>query len=307
MQSLYAEGCTAEEALKLVKRRADRIGQITVSAAKVSLLVLFLGSAALTFTGFSVNVNQPLPGIGIVLAALTIVPALLQTLDWLWKPIRGYRRVFDQLNKRFTQYIQRRTTGRVLARYGSEDLANRILPDEAEGFTVRAYVQRRRRRGLVTLVVCVLAIVGGGISYLALANHSTPNYRAGQQIMLDSIFSATALMSPACALSKTGEPTPLCSVKVRFRNLSHSSSILGEGSFTSVGPDESIGDYAVALISHGNYYDFYSATTLAASAVIQPDQTVTFDLYFAVPTGIHPDEMLLKSEISGTSVRIDFP
>lgn len=162
----------------------------------------------------------------------------------------------------------------------------------------------------MTLVVCVLAIVGGGISYLALANHSTPNYRAGQQIMLDRIFSATALTSPACALSKTGEATPLCSVKVRFRNVSHFPYLLGPGSFTSVAPnsiDESSGDYAVALISHGNYYDFYSATMLGASAGIQPGQTVTFNLYFAVHPGIHPDELLLKSEISGTSVRIDFP
>lgn len=146
VQSLYARGRTAKDALDLVKRRADRIGQITVNAAKVSLLVLFLGSVALTSTGFSVNLNQPLPGIGIVLAALTIVPALLQTLDWLWPnaPIGGYRRVFDQLNKRFTQYIQRRTTARVLARYGSQDLAQRILdPDEVERFTIAAYVQRR--------------------------------------------------------------------------------------------------------------------------------------------------------------------
>jgi len=138
----------------LVKRRADRIGQITVNAAKWLLFVLFLGSVALTSTGFSVNLNQPLPGIGIALVALTIIPALLQTLDWLWPnapivnaQIGGYRRVFNRLNMRFTQYIQRRMTAKLLARYGSQDLAQRILtPGEAEKFTVAAYIQRRRRR-----------------------------------------------------------------------------------------------------------------------------------------------------------------
>ena len=312
-QSLYAAGRTAEDARDLVKRRAHRIGQITVKAAKGSLFVLFLGSVALTSTGFSVKLSQPLPWIGIVLVGLTTVAALFQTLDWLWPnaPIGGYRRAFDRLNIRFTQYIQRRMTARVLARYGGEALAQRILTrDEAEKFTVAAYIQRRRRWGLATLVVCVLAIVGGGIS-LALVNHSTPHYRVGQQIMIDSIFSVTALTSPACALSKTSEATPLCSVEVRFRNVSHFPYLLGIGSFTAAGPngsDESSGDYAVSLINHGNYYYFFTATLASGDSNVQPDQAVTFNLYFGVPAGIHPNELLLKSEIiSGTSVRIDFP
>jgi hypothetical protein len=312
VQSLYAPGRTAKGALDLVECRANRIGKITVNATKWSLLVLFLGSVALTSTGFSVKLNQPLPGIGIVLVALTIVPALFQTLDWLWRdaPIGGYRRVFDRLNKRFTQYIKRRMTARVLARYGGQALARRILTrDKAEKFTVAAYIKRSRRRRQATLVVCVLAIAGG-ISYSALANHSTPHYHVGQQIMIDSIFSATALTSPACALSKTSEATPLCSVEVRFRNVSHFPYLLGIGSFTAAGPngsDESSGVYAVSLINHGNYYYFFTASLASGDSNVQPDQAVTFNLYFGVPVGIHPDELLLKSEISGTSVRIDFP
>lgn len=320
VQSLYAKGLRAEDALVRVKCRAHRISEITVNAAKLSVLVLFLGSVALTTAGFSLNLNQPLSAIGIVLVVLTIVPVLLgvlQTLEQLWPnapipdaPIKGYRRVFEGLNRRFTQYIERRMTGRVLARYGSQKLAQEILTaDEAEKFTVASYVQRRRRRGLVALAVCALAIAGGGISDLALANHSTPNYKIGQQIMLDSIFSATVLTSPACALSKAfGEAAPLCSVEVRFRNISDFPSLLGPGSFTSVGPngiDESSAPYAVSLLSHGKNHNFYDAPPSGGD--IEPDQTATFNLYFWVPTGIHPDELLLKSEVSGTSVRVDFP
>jgi hypothetical protein len=282
-------------------------------AAKTMLFVFFLGSVTLALTGFSVHLRGPLPGVGIGLTALTLIPALLQTLDWLWRdaPIGRYRLAFERLNSRFTDLIQQRTTARVLARYGSQDLARTILPaEQAQRYEIAPWLHRRKRhRQLISVAWVVLA--AAGIAGLVVALQSASVYRLGQSAVLDSGFSAEAVNEPDCVSGKTVDGVPTCSVDMRFRNASSFPQLLGQGSFTSIGPDESpsAGDYnyAVALISNGNYYDFYAASVGDSSGEIQPGQVVAVILTFAVPTGVNPDALQVKSETTGSSIRIDFP
>lgn len=312
VRQLYAEDLPVEEVLSLAEARAGRSGQIMVGVAKTLLFVCSAGSVALALTGFSVNLNGPLPGIGIGLTALTLIPALLQTLDWLWPhaPIGRYRLAFERLNTRFTSLIQQRMTAQVLARYGRQDLARRILPaEQAARYDIASWLQRRKRHRKVALAAGMLA--ASGIAGLVIAVRLAPGYRLGHLAVLDSGFSAEALTAPDCVPGRAVNGTPTCSVDMRFRNVSSFPELLGPGSFTSIGPDENpiagTYSYAVALVSNGNYYDFDTASFAGTPGEVQPGQAVALVLTFTVPAGVHPDAMEMQSETTGAGIRIDFP
>jgi hypothetical protein len=311
-EPLYAEDLTAEDALKRVESRARRLSRTIIASAKILLFVLFLGSVALALTGFSVNLNGPLPVIGILLTALTLIPALLQTLDWLWPnaPIGKYRLAFKWLSIKLAKFIQQRAITRTVARYGSQEIARRIFPeDEAARFTISSYLRRRRRNQRIILTVGALILIGGGVSAVAEVEHSTPDYKVGQPVVLDNGFSVEAIEGLNCTSVGATESGPLCDIKVQFRNIGHFAYLLGPGSFTSAGPGEiqSPGEYsyAVALISHGNYYDFYNASFSGTPDEVQPGQTVMIVLSFQVSEGVYPDELLVESEANGSSIKIN--
>lgn len=311
VKSLYVQARTPEDALKVIERRSESFGRSVTNAAKVVFFAAFVGSVVLTSTGFSLNLRQPWPGVGVVLTVLTIGPAILQTLDWLWpdRPIKPYRQSLQWLNMRLARYVRRRMTAWAFARYGSQEIAQRLPPEgEAKGFTVVAHLRRRRRWIIATLSVGILATVGS-ITGVVFVRQPMHNYHLDQQILLDSGFGATVLMDPVCAPGGTGEV--YCSVNVRFRNIGHSPNMLGPGSFTPAGQNE-IDEagcycYAVELIDNANNYDFSRASWSETSSEIQPGQAVVFDLSFSVSAGIHPGELLLKSEVSGMMAYVSFP
>jgi hypothetical protein len=157
-----------------------RYGQIMVGVAKTMLFVCFLGSAGLALRGFSANRNGSLPGTAIGRTALTLIPALLQTLDRLWQdaPIGSYRLALERLNTRSTFLTQQCTTARVLARYGRQDRARRILPaGQGARFDVASSLQRRKRHRKLVLAAGML--VAAGISGPVIAVRPAPDYRLG--------------------------------------------------------------------------------------------------------------------------------
>jgi hypothetical protein len=69
-----------------------------------------------------------------------------------------------------------RTTARVLARYGSQDLARRILPAaQAARYDLASWLQRRKRRRQVMTAACVLVacvlVTADGIAGQLIAGH----------------------------------------------------------------------------------------------------------------------------------------
>jgi hypothetical protein len=62
--------------------------------------------------------------------------------------------------------------------------------------------------------------------------------------------------------------------------------------------------YETALDSKGNYYNFSDASVSSSPDEMQPDQTAIATLSFAVPKGINPDILILKSETTSNYIRI---
>ena len=283
------------EALTRIDRRASRIARGAIVGVRLLFFVLFLGSIALTIDG---SIVDSLP-LRILLALVTAVPMILQTIDWLWR-VRWWETFLERLQSEIERRLRRRWERRLFEWYGAEELAQRRGLDAADMpyFSVsrRTLLRRQRRIGAgVAALLVASALIGA-----QLVNSSTVHYFAvGQEFQVDGTFAMTVRGAPSCRPGRGLFNGPECDVSVVVHNISHYGADIGAGSFGPIQAADT--NYGASLVSHGNYYDYADAKFDSNS--VSPGGSTSAMLEFSVPTGVTPGELRISAlDRSGVSV-----
>jgi hypothetical protein len=274
------EGASAEEAVTRLRERSQRIERAFVITAQLFLVLLAVGSVVLGLV-----VGDSIPWVWVALVIL--IPQIIQAIDWAWpnSVTPRYRQMVHRLAQWFGRRVTRWRLHRLLALYGSGELASRVLPiEEAEQFSVVSELRRRRRRQVVLVGGMGLALVGVLAAYLLPTGREDSRYRIGEEFSPDETFDFTVLSAPECATA--GDPPRaeyLCTVFIRIENVSRERQSVGPGSFGEVTPDgavylrdEFVGryqDYAIGLVKGGDYFTLehaaFSRTSLLAGESLE--------------------------------------
>lgn len=283
-------------AIVRVDQKAAKFERTLTWAAKLFMFACFLGSVAMAAIGVGMDLDQPIPGIGIALTVITVIPSFLQTLDWLWPhgSIGAYRTPFRRMRGWCVRQKRRRDLARLFSAHGKEMLAVQSLPTgDAAYFSIAAYRRRKnRRRRIFVGVSSIGLLVSAGLITKALTMQSD-RYEIGQEISLDGAFSMTVLGPPRCGIVYQDKSAPsqdkkmTCQLPVQIHNTGHFVSDIGPGAF--MGPvDRSDADYMVLwLLAKEDHYDFIDASFPDGEQ--QPDAKFNVTFIFAVPNGVSPD------------------
>jgi hypothetical protein len=169
------------------------------------ILIVLVVSVVLTIVDTAIDLNVVVPWLTRSVAVVSALLTLVQGIDWLWPNsfMHRFRTFAERPASKIVTMRRRQRLRRLLAVYGREELAQRLLsPEQARPFTVAAQRSRRRRyQWGAALSVIVLAV--SGVGYAWSAGQDDKWHRIGEQFALDGIFKMTVTSGPTCQL---GEP-----------------------------------------------------------------------------------------------------
>lgn len=193
--------------------------------------------------------------------------------------------------------------------YGRQEMAKKLWPDRAGSFSVAHRMQmHRRRKRWAACVGLVVVMAGTGTLLFGIFRPSgrlQVQSSVRREFRIDNTFAITVLDAPKCAKA-------VCSVEIRFRNVSGYTTDIGAGSFAdperiavaelcdpsplagacSLSPPVS---YVISLTGNGNHYGYIDAGFSANNLL--PNGVTTADFTFDIPARTTIGEL----ELSGKS------
>jgi hypothetical protein len=284
--------------------------------------VLLLGSILLTILGISGSLTGPI-AVRVtlyVLSAFFALPAILQFIDWSRKPDSPNPLTIDRLTEGIGGHLLRRKQTRFITLYGRQEMARRLWPDEADSFSVAHQMKighRRKKRWLIGIAIAVVAATAGGVTLFAISQSSVllqVQSVVGRKFHIDDTFAMTVLNASRCSRS-------ICSVEIRFRNVSDYTANIGPGSFIApeyaagttlcnpFPPADCVGNpvsgetyyYIISLVGNNRHYD--SSTITFNGNQLLAGQATQAEFMFEVPPKAPIQELMLSGVFGRAIVR----
>ncbi|MGH3755446.1 MAG: hypothetical protein ACRDRP_22675 [Pseudonocardiaceae bacterium] len=107
LRRLDGEGATVEDRRNQIEASLELLVPRLAAAARVFAVLLLLASVAVTIAATFLDLNNIIPGAGFVVAALTVVPTILEVFERSAKnPSRWYRAWTERLTKKIVRLVR---------------------------------------------------------------------------------------------------------------------------------------------------------------------------------------------------------